>query len=430
MDFSLNNHAFTCEIICTGNEIISGRVADENARYAAARLHEAGLTVQAITFLGDNAPLLQDTLARGLSRSRFVIVTGGLGPTEDDITAEAAASVLHLPLHQDESLLQRLRECFEQRGLPWEDRFARLALIPHGACILDPQATACGFFLQHQGTWLYFLPGVPREMRLLFDNYVLPSLLQVAAGGEAVCQRTLRFFGLHETELETLIHGLCRFHEGLCVGYYPNFPENHLTLTVRGPGSQVLEATLDEVTRDLATQTGDAYLGTTTLEENVGQLLRARQLTLAVAESCSGGLICHRLTNVPGSSDYFLGGLVTYSNQAKIDLLQVPATTLQAHGAVSAPTAQAMAQGAAARFHADLALAVTGIAGPTGGSPEKPVGTVFMGLASPHGVQTRHCLFYGSREEIKILTAQTALDWLRLELQGAGKREKGEGEKI
>lgn len=417
MDRSLNHEKFTGEIICTGNEIISGRVADLNARYAAARLHEAGLTVQSLTFLGDNIPLLQDALARGLSRSRFIIVTGGLGPTEDDVTAEAASSVLQLPLHQDESLLQRLRECFKQRGLPWEDRFARLALVPRGASILDPQATACGFYLQHQGTWLFFLPGVPREMRLLFDNYVLPSLLQAAAGGEAVCQRTLRFFGLHETELEHLIQGLCRLHQGLCVGYYPNFPENHLTLTLRGPRSQALEATLDQVTGDLAARTGAACLGTAALEEIVGDMLRARQLSVAVAESCSGGLICHRLTNVPGSSDYFLGGLVTYSNQAKMDLLQVPAATLQAHGAVSAPTAQAMAQGAAARFRADLALAVTGIAGPTGGSPEKPVGTVFMGLASPHGVKTRHCLFYGSREEIKILTAQTALDWLRLELQ-------------
>jgi nicotinamide-nucleotide amidase len=417
MDFSLSANEFTGEIICTGNEIISGRIADVNARYAAARLHEAGLTVQSITFLGDNAPQFQETLARGLSRSRFMLVTGGLGPTEDDITATATASVLQLPLHQDEYLLQRLRECFKQRGLTWEDRFARLALVPRGACILDPQATACGFYLKHQGTWLYFLPGVPREMQLLFDTYVLPPLLHAAAGGEAVCQRTLRFFGLHETELENLLHELGQLHEGLCVGYYPNFPENHLTLTVCGSNSQTLEATLDEVTRDLAVQAGDAYLGAATLEENVGQLLRARHLTLAVAESCSGGLICHRLTNVPGSSDYFQGGVVTYSNQSKIDLLEVPSDILQEHGAVSAPTARAMAMGVAARLRADLAVAVTGIAGPTGGLPEKPVGTVFIGLASPQGVKTRHCLFYGSREEIKILTAQTALDWLRLELQ-------------
>jgi nicotinamide-nucleotide amidase len=424
MDIALSSNDFTGEIICTGNEIISGRVADVNARYVAVRLHEAGLTVTCITFLGDTAPLFEETLARGLSRSRFIIITGGLGPTEDDITATATASVLHLPLHEDEYLLQRLRECFKERGLTWEDRFARLALVPRGACILDPKGNACGFYLKHQDTWLYFLPGVPREMQLLFDTYVLPPLLHAAAGGEAVCQRTLRFFGLHETELENLLKELRQCHEGLCVGYYPNFPENHLTLTVRGPKSKTLEATLDELTRDLAAQAGDAYLGAATLEENVGQLLRTRHLTLAVAESCSGGLICHRLTNVPGSSDYFQGGVVTYSNQAKMDLLEVPTDMLQEHGAVSAATARAMALGTAARFRADLAIAVTGIAGPSGGSPEKPVGTVYMGLASPQGVTSRQCLFYGSREEIKILTAQTALDWLRLELQKTVESEK------
>ena len=418
---------FRGEIICSGDELISGRVADVNARYAAARLHESGLLVQSITFLGDAAPLLQETLKRSVERSRFVIVTGGLGPTADDITAEAAAAALGRPLYEDEYVLRRVRECLGQRGLAWEDRFARLALVPRGACILDPDGAACGFSLCHGQTQFYFLPGVPREMRLLFDRYVLPSLLQATAGRQAVCQRTLRFFGLHETALETVMDEICQQHEGLCVGFYPNFPENHLTLTLRGQDSETLEAALDTVTQALAAQAGDAYIGAAALEENVGQALRQRGLSLAVAESCSGGLICHRITNVAGSSDYFLGGLVAYSNQAKIDFLGVPAALLATHGAVSAPTAAAMAQGAAARFRADLAVAVTGIAGPAGGTPEKPVGTVFLGLATPEGVQTRHCRFFGSREEIKILTAETALDWLRLEVQGKGKREEGKG---
>lgn len=415
------------EIICSGDELISGRVADVNARYAAARLHEAGLLVQCITFLGDAAPLLQETLVRAVARSHFVIITGGLGPTADDITVEVAAAALGLPLYQDDYVLRRLRECLEKRGLAWEERFARLALVPQGACILDPDGAACGFFLRQNGTLLYFLPGVPREMRLLFDRYVLPPLLQVAAGGEAVCQRTLRFFGLHETALETVAQDLCEQHQGLYVGYYPNFPETHLSLTLRGGDAQELEATMDALTHDLAAQAGEAYLGAAELEENVGQLLRRHQLSLAVAESCSGGLICHRLTNVAGSSDYFLGGIVAYSNQAKMDFLDVPAVTLETQGAVSAPTAQAMALGAASRFRADLAVAVTGIAGPTGGTPDKPVGTVFMGLATPQGVKTRHCRFFGSREEIKILTAETALDWLRLEIQGSGVRDQWSG---
>ena len=207
----MNTQNFSGEIICTGNEIISGRVADLNARYAAARLHEAGLTVRSLTFLGDNAPEFQDTLARALGRSRFIIITGGLGPTEDDITAAAAAAVLQVPLHQDQSLLQRLRECFKARGLTWEDRFARLALVPQGACILDPEATACGFYVKHRETLLYFLPGVPREMRLLFDKYVLPPLLQVAAGGESSASAPYDFSACTRPSWKTCSRGCAGF---------------------------------------------------------------------------------------------------------------------------------------------------------------------------------------------------------------------------
>lgn len=409
---------FAGEIITTGNELISGRVADVNARYAARRLYEAGLGVQAITILGDAAPLLQETLRLALGRSRYVIVTGGLGPTEDDITAAAAAEVLGLPLKLDEYLLARIRSCLEARGLPWEEKYSRMALIPQGACILDPGGSACGFFLIYQGVQLYFLPGVPREMKFLFDRFVLPPLLQAAAGGEAVCSRTLRFFGLKEVELENLCQQLERGEEQLTVGYYPNFPENLLTLTLRGAEKKDLEQRLEDLTQSLAGMAGEAYLGSSeeTLEEQVGRLLRQRAWSLAVAESCSGGLICHRLTNVPGSSDYFMGGVVTYSNRAKMELLQVPEAILAEHGAVSAPTAAAMVAGVVRLFHTEVGLAATGIAGPSGGSAAKPVGTVYLGLATPKGVQTRHCLFHGSREEIKILTAQTALDWLRREL--------------
>ncbi len=243
---------FQGEIITTGNELISGRVADINARYAARRLSEAGLGVQAITILGDAAPLLQETLRLALGRSRFVIVTGGLGPTEDDITAAVAAGVLGRPLRSDDYLLARIKACLTARGLPWEEKYARLALIPEGAGILDPGGSACGFFLCHEGVWLYFLPGVPREMQYLFDHFVLPPLLQSAAGGEAVCSRTLRFFGLKEVELEELCQQLGREQDQLTVGYYPRFPENLLTLTLRGGEKNELEQRLDTLTRTLA----------------------------------------------------------------------------------------------------------------------------------------------------------------------------------
>jgi len=407
------------EIITTGTELITGRVGDFNGRYAARRLHEAGLEVQSITMLGDKAPLLQDLLAQALARSQFIIITGGLGPTDDDITVAAAAQALNLRLFEDEALLARIRRCLEERGLPWDERYARLAVIPEGATVLDPGGSACGFSLKHQGAWLFFLPGVPREMQLLFDSFVLPFLVGFAAGGIYMRQRTLRLFGMSETQLQEAVNQMEEWPQEVCVGFYPNFPENHLSLTLKGPDPQTLEEDLDRLTAALGRQVGEALLGpgTAPLEELVGRLLRKHGLTLAVAESCTGGLVCHRLTNVPGSSDYFQGGVVTYGNQAKMDLLRVPPETLAQNGAVSEAVVKAMALGVREIFHTPLGLAVSGIAGPSGGTPEKPVGTVWIGLATQTGVEARAYRFHGSREEIKALSAQTALDWLRRELK-------------
>jgi nicotinamide-nucleotide amidase len=403
------------EIIATGTELVTGRVADFNARYAARRLHEVGLTVQRITILGDRAPVFREALQQSLGRCGFIIITGGLGPTEDDVTVAAASQALGLKLFQDEALLDRIRRCLTEQQIPWEDRYAKLAVIPQGALVLDPGGSACGFVLQHQGVRLFFLPGVPREMRHLFDAFVLPGLVEWAGGGEWVAQRTLRLFGISETQLQRVVAQLPEFQREVTLGFYPDFPENHLTLTVRGQDRATLDATLDRLSSRLAQEVGDALLGPeeAPLEELVGRRLKAGGLTLAVAESCTGGLIGHRMTNVPGASDYFLGGVVSYSNAAKVDLLRVPADVLAQNGAVSPETARAMALGVREVFRADIGLAVTGIAGPSGGSREKPVGTVYCGLVTPGGEEVWHYLFRGSREEIKILSAQTALDRLR-----------------
>ncbi len=406
------------EIIVTGTELITGRVADFNARYAARRLHEAGLEVQSITFLPDQAPRFQEALLKSLARSQFIIITGGLGATEDDITVAAAAQALSLPIFQDKALLARIRRCLRERGIPWEERYARLALIPQGATVLDPGGAACGFSLKHSGARLFFLPGVPKEMRVLFDAFVLPSLVEWAGGGKCLVQRTLRLFGITETQLQGVVSKLGA-NPGVTVGLYPKFPETHLTLTSHGRDRRALEETLDELVASLAREVDDALLGPedTPLEALVGQLLKARGLTLAVAESITGGLIGHRLTNIPGSSDYFQGGVVSYSNEAKHDLLRVPPDVLAERGSVSAEVAAAMAAGVKEVFHASLGVSVTGIAGPTGGSPEKPVGTVYFGLATPETVKTWYYLFHGSREAIKALAAETALDRLRRELK-------------
>ncbi len=407
------------EIIATGTELITGQVADCNARYAARRLYEAGLAVARITTVGDRAPLIREILEQGLSRSQFIIITGGLGPTEDDVTLPAAALALDRRLVVNEGLLDRIRRCLGERQIPWEERYASLALIPEGAQLLDPGGMACGFTVKHREVRLFFLPGVPQEMRSLFDDCVLPALVAWAEPGEYWVQRTLRLFGISEAQLQGIICRIPEFRQGVTVGFYPHFPENHLSLTVRGPNRAELDAALDRLTVILAAEVGEVLLGPeeATLEELVGRHLKAGKLTLAVAESCTGGLIGHRVTNVPGSSDYFLGGVVSYSNEAKLDLLRVPAEVLAKNGAVSPEAARAMARGVREVFHAAVGMAVTGIAGPSGGSPAKPVGTVYIGLATADGEDVWHYQFYGNRTEIKTLTAETALDRLRRKLK-------------
>lgn len=408
------------EIIATGTELVTGQTADQNAYYAARRLHEVSLPIAAITMVGDDAAMLREALARAVARSDFVLVTGGLGPTEDDVTVAAAAAEFHLKLVQDQDTVQRIQHFLEKRGRSWNEGYGRLAMIPEGATLLAPGQGACGFSLRHGDTWLFFLPGIPHEMRDLFDSVVLPALLSLAGSREMVAQRTLRLFGITEVELQNVVSGLDAV-PGVSIGFYPAFPETHLTLTARGVDQKSLDEALDRLTGALAHKVGEILLGPEkgTLEELVGLRLRETGFSLAVAESCTGGLICHRITNVAGASDYFMGGVVTYSNQAKIDLLEVPEGILAARGAVSAETAQAMAVGVREVFHTDIGLSVTGIAGPTGGTPEKPVGTVYIGLAMPQGVESRHHLFHGSREQIKTLSAQTALNWLRRELHHA-----------
>jgi competence/damage-inducible protein CinA-like protein len=406
------------EIILTGNELITGRVADVNARYAGRRLHESGLAVQCITIVGDGAPLFGEVLHRALGRSRFVIITGGLGPTDDDMTVAQVADVLNLKLVQDEAMLARMRRRLDERGFAWEPHYGKMALMPAGATILDTGRSACGFSLKYQDVWLFFLPGIPREMRLLFEAAILPVLTAMAGQTGHLVQRSLRIFGKMELEVQQAVHRLQKDLAGIDIGYYPNFPEIHLSLTARGPEQAPLQKRVDRFVAALSREVGDVLLGVdgAPLEEVVGCLLRQQGQTLAVAESCSGGLICHRLTNISGSSDYFQGGVVTYSNQAKMDLLQVSADTLDQKGAVSSDTAAAMALGVREFFRADFGLAVTGIAGPTGGTPDKPVGLVFMGLATPNEIETRRHHFPGDRDMVKTLTAENALDWLRRKL--------------
>ena len=298
------------EIILTGTELITGQVAEVNARYAARRLHESGLEVLCITTLGDGAPLFGELLQRALGRSRFIIITGGLGPTDDDLTVAQAAAALNLELVQDEAMVGRIKRRLEERGFVWEPGCGKMALIPEGATVLDTGRSACGFSLQHQDVWLFFLPGIPGEMHRLFESGVLPVLLGLVDRPVRVVQRYLRVFGKMEVEVQQAVAAVEQDVAGIEVGYYPNFPEVHLSLTARGPERALLEARLERGVAALSRELGDVLMGLdgAPLEEVVGRLLRQQGKTLAVAESCSGGLICHRLTDISGSSDYFQGG--------------------------------------------------------------------------------------------------------------------------
>ncbi|MBI5582596.1 MAG: CinA family nicotinamide mononucleotide deamidase-related protein [Deltaproteobacteria bacterium] len=403
------------EIIGIGNELTTGRVLDQNAGYAAGRLSSHGFQVTRIVFIPDRTREIRSALIRAGKRADAVLVTGGLGGTLDDITAEVVAKTFDRPLQLQPALKTQIRLFLKKRGLPWDPSFEKMAWLPEGVELFHPRPKAAGFFLEEKGIPFFFLPGVPAEMRRILDRQVIPLLLQDRPDHQVSKQRIYKIFGLLEPEINCRLQDLEQKDGSVQLGFYPNFPENHLTVLVRADKTFRADQLLDHLETEIETRLGDTIVGRNdqTLESVLGELLRERKMTLSVAESCTGGLIGHWITNVPGSSDYFDRGLVVYSNRAKTDLLGVPPGILKRNGAVSEKTALAMAAGIRERSRSDLGLAVTGIAGPGGGTPEKPVGTVWIALASSRGEKVGHYLFGGRRGQIKVMTAYTALDWVR-----------------
>jgi nicotinamide-nucleotide amidase len=405
-------------IICIGDELISGRVAEKNSRYALARLCPLGFEFASVLMVGDDMEAIASALGQALAEAEFVLVSGGLGTTDDDITAQAAARHFGLPLAESRRMIENLRECFAAVGRRVPPGVEKMAQLPRGAEVLDK---ACaGFKLTTPASQpVYFLPGVPAENRRLLERLVLPALVERFSPEQVVVSHKFTVFGLGESEIALRLEGLTAGHPEVSVGYYPVFPEEQVVLSLRTNqperAGEVLERLVDEAARRLEGMVV-AY-GEDTLAGTVAQRMTAEGLTLALAESCTGGLMGHKLTNVAGASEFFERGYVVYSNRAKMELLGVSADTLERHGAVSAETAAEMASGARRAAGVDLGLAVTGIAGPGGGAPDKPVGTVFFGLAAREGVKTQGRRFMGSRGQIKALSAETGLDWLRRYLE-------------
>jgi len=407
------------EIIAVGSELLTPFFQDTNSLFLTERLNDLGLGVSFKTLVGDDERDLLRAIRTALGRARLVIAMGGLGPTEDDRTRACVAKALGRELVPDPAVLAAIRKRFRRRGLPMTASNRKQALVIQGAEVLEnPNGTAPGLWIETTRHKIVLLPGPPHELKPMFDKQVRPRLAAVGRG--VTLRRTLRLTGLGESMMESLIKDLYgQVPAGIAVTTLAGPGDLSIHLTYQGPGPATpASGLLDGIQAAFARRLGQWVYSADgqSLEAVVGALLTRRRKTLACAESCTGGLIGHRLTNVPGSSHYFLESAVVYGNRAKTRRLGVAPALIEKHGAVSAPVARAMAAGIRRTAAADYGLAVTGIAGPGGGTKRKPVGLVYTALAGPRGVSVERNLFWGAREQVKFLSSQRALDMLRKEL--------------
>ena len=403
------------ELIAVGAELTSGHTINTNATYLARRLQKLGIICRRHVAVGDDPAEIVDALNEAMRRASLVIVTGGLGPTFDDLTMEAIAQATGRRLVQVPAVAARIRQFYRRHHRRLNRLALRQALLPEGGHALpNPDGTAPGLWLSLDETVLVALPGVPREMRAIMEQSVLPRLRRRAGAAQAILSRTIRTVGLVELQIQEMLRRMT-IPSSVQIGLYPHLMMVDVRFTATDSSAPRAASSLNRLERELRRRVGEAVYGLDeqTLEEAVGAVLQRRHFTLAVAESCTGGLVSDQLTNVPGSSAYFLLSVVAYHNRAKQKLLGVSQQLLSRHGAVSAPVARAMAQGVRAKAGADLGLAITGIAGPSGGTKQKPVGLVYVALADRRRTAVKRFLFPGDRLAIKQRTCQMALDWLR-----------------
>ena len=407
----------TAVILSTGDELTTGRVVDTNSAVIAERLYSAGIKVAAVLKVGDERERLIWAFEQARDLGDLIIGTGGLGPTADDLTAEMVAAFLGCRLVQDEAVANGLIKRFEARGIAWTENNLKQALVPEGATIIaNPIGTAPGFRVSIcPGKDLIWLSGVPQEMIAMLESTVMGWIGSQQEKGGGIYSATFKIYGLTESKLDSLVKPiLLSTHEKF--SFRAHFPDLTLRLTVTGGEQEKnnFDRHCEEVRRILGEH---IYAeGDLTMEECVGRLLSAKKRTLALAESCTGGQISRRITRIAGSSSYYFGGAVTYANEAKINFLGVNAATLEKHGAVSQETAREMSRGIREKTGATIALSVTGIAGPSGGTPEKPVGTVWMSIAQEGRHEARLFQLHGDRERIIQGASQAALNWLRTTL--------------
>jgi nicotinamide-nucleotide amidase len=408
------------EILTIGDEVMRGEIVDTNKSFLADRLLGLDIETHFQTSVRDDPAAMIDAFRHAATRSEIALVSGGLGPTRDDLTAAALAEAFDLELVLDEGALETIRSFFHSRGREMTENNVSQARFPEGADVLpNPLGTAPGFSIAQGTTRFFCLPGVPNEMHRMMDEQVLPRIEAARGEGLAVRARLIRTFGVGESALDDELKDIATSGD-LSLGFRTAFPDNYLRPLARAASAEQAEAKLDQICDAIRERLGPLVYGEDqqTLETVVGQMLAERGMTIAVAESCTGGLIAKRITDNPGSSAYFAGGVVAYSNAAKSALLGVSAAALEEHGAVSDPVVRAMAEGVRERFGVDIGIATTGISGPDGATATKPVGLVHIAIAREGATYADSFAFRIDRVRHRLLTSQIALDWVRRTLLG------------
>ncbi|MCI0706012.1 MAG: competence/damage-inducible protein A [Ignavibacteriae bacterium] len=409
------------EIVSIGDELLIGQVINSNQAFIAEQLNGVGIDVARMTTIGDSEQAILSSFQQALDRSDIVLTTGGLGPTHDDITRAVVCKFFKTDLVLDTAALQNIKQLFGRRGLEVTKINEGQALVPRGCTVIQNAfGTAPGYFFNRKGKYFIVMPGVPSEMKGMMENFVVPYFTE-HVHGLVIRHRTLKTTGIPESYLADKIgsvESLFPQNSKISLAYLPSFLGVRLRITVKETSIDRAEAAIREVERKIRAN-AEKYIyaaGEEELEHVVGKLLTERKLKIAVAESCTGGLIADRITDVPGSSSYFERGIVTYSNESKLAELSVPLSFIQQHGAVSREVAEAMALGVRTKSNVDIGISTTGIAGPTGGTPEKPVGLVWIGYSDRHETLALKFTFVNDRRRVKERTAQAALDLLRRKL--------------
>ena len=405
-------------ILTIGDELLIGQVVNTNQAFIAERLNSIGVDVAFMATVGDTADAVLGALRTAWESAEVTVVTGGLGPTHDDITRDALCTFFRTDLVPNEEVRRHIGELMERRNLPWTASAENQSLVPRSAALFpNPLGTAPGLRFSGEGKTMFVLPGVPYEMKEMIDSSVVPFLAPLS-GEQVIRHRTLLTTGIPESSLAAQLGDLDRLLGGALLAFLPSPTGVRLRITVHAGSAAESEAIVHDVEERIRAKVSRYIYGTDDddLETVLGRMLAERKLTIAVAESCTGGLIAHRLTNVSGSSAYFERGVVTYSDTSKTELLAVPRDTIGTHGAVSRETALSMASGIRTAARTDIGLSTTGIAGPSGGTPSKPVGTVWIGIADAGGTLALKFNFGEGRARIKERASQAALELVRRRL--------------